>query len=111
MNALNYDAMVMGNHEPDFSASHLRTLMREARFPVLAANVVLRRGGQLYTRPYILKTINGVRVGILGIAYPNTPLTTARKVTSKRCIFGRQPKPHAIMCRVCGAKAQKLSLP
>ena len=79
MNAIGYDAMVIGNHEPDFTAEKLRTRIAEARFPVLAANITHRLNGKLFTKPYIIRNVNGVRVGILGLAYPNTPLTSARK--------------------------------
>ena len=78
MNAMRYDAMVIGNHEPDFTADALKARIGEAGFPVLAANIV-GRDGRLFARPYVLKDVGGVRVGILGIAYPNTPLTTAKR--------------------------------
>lgn len=79
MNALGYDAMVVGNHEPDFTAKTLRARIAEARFPVLAANIIHRSTDRLFTTPYIIRDVNGVRIGILGLAYPNTPLTSARK--------------------------------
>lgn len=79
MNAVGYDAMVVGNHEPDFTAEKLRARIAEARFPVLAANIRHRSSGELFTQPYVVREVSGVRVGILGIAYPNTPLTSARK--------------------------------
>lgn len=79
MNVIGYDAMVIGNHELDFTAGKLRTRIAEARFPVLAANIMDRTSGELFTKPYVIVTLNRVRIGILGLAYPNTPLTTARK--------------------------------
>lgn len=82
MNALNYTAMVIGNHEPDFTAATLKQRIAEAKFPVLAANITEKNTGRLYARPFIIKEINGVKVGILGLAYPNTPLTTAKKNVS-----------------------------
>ncbi len=79
MNALRYDAMTIGNHEPDFTAAGLRKLMAQARFPVLAANVRDRKSGELFAKPYLIRELDGVKVGILGLAYANTPLTTAKK--------------------------------
>ena len=79
MNGMGYDAMVVGNHEPDFTAEKLRERIAEARFPVLAANIKHRWTGKLFTKPYVIKTVNGIKVGILGLAYPNTPLTTPHK--------------------------------
>lgn len=79
MNAIGYDAMVVGNHEPDFGPEALAERMREARFPVLAANIVKSATGEGFATPYRILEVNGVRVGVLGLAYPNTALTTARK--------------------------------
>lgn len=79
MNALGYTAMVIGNHEPDFTAETLRQRISEAKFPVLAANIREQRTGRLFTQAYLIKEVNGTKVGILGLAYPNTPLTTAKK--------------------------------
>lgn len=78
MNAMGYDAMVIGNHEPDFSAPVLAQRLREARFPLLAANI-RTSDDSLYARAYVRRDVNGVKVGILGISYPNTPATTAPK--------------------------------
>lgn len=79
MNAIGYDAMVVGNHEPDFGPEALAQRIREARFPVLAANLVGHEDGRPFTAPCLRRTVNGVRVAILGLAYPNTALTTAAK--------------------------------
>ena len=76
MNAMRYDAMVIGNHEPDFTAASLKKRIAQADFPVLAANI-LQPDGSLFARPYVIREVAGVQVGILGLAYPNTPLTTA----------------------------------
>jgi 5'-nucleotidase / UDP-sugar diphosphatase len=79
MNEVRYDAMTLGNHEPDFGMDILRQRIREARFDVLAANVIESGSKQLFTKPYVVRSFGGLKVGILGIAYPNTPLTTAKK--------------------------------
>jgi 5'-nucleotidase / UDP-sugar diphosphatase len=79
MNAVGYDAMTIGNHEPDFGPEALRQRIAESRFPVLAANLYDRNSNTHFTKPYVIKTAGGLRVGILGLAYPNTPLTTSPK--------------------------------
>lgn len=79
MNALRYDAMVVGNHEVDFTAETLRSRMAEAKFPVLAANMLDKFSAELFAKPYVIKDVNGIKVGILGLAYPNTMYTTAKK--------------------------------
>jgi 2',3'-cyclic-nucleotide 2'-phosphodiesterase (5'-nucleotidase family) len=82
MNALEYDAMTIGNHELDFSPKDLRALMRKASFPILAANIRERGTEKLFAQPYIIRQLGPLRIGILGIAYPNTPLTTATENVS-----------------------------
>ena len=79
MNAVGYDAMAVGNHEPDFTIEGLHALIREATFPVLAANIVERESGEFFTKPYIIREIAGTKVGVLGLTYPQTALTTAKK--------------------------------
>lgn len=82
MNAMRYDAMVVGNHETDFGPKLLAQRIKESRFPVLAANLVKRSNGQHFATPYVIREINGIRIGILGLAYPNTAFTTSQKNVS-----------------------------
>ena len=79
MNQMGYTAMVIGNHEPDFTAQILRARIRDAKFPIIAANIIDQASGALFTQPYVIKQVQGIKIGILGLAYPNTPLTTVKK--------------------------------
>ena len=79
MNAIGYDAMTLGNHEPDYGVARLRELMELADFPFLAVNVANAPGGDLFARPYTVVERAGEKIGIVGLAYTNTPLTTAKK--------------------------------
>ena len=79
LNHLKYDAMSIGNHEPDFGTGVLRERMKEAGFVVIAANLIERKGSKLFAKPYVVKKVGGVSVGVLGLAYPKTGWTTAAK--------------------------------
>ena len=79
LNHLGYDAMAIGNHEPDFGTAVLRQRMKDATFTVVAANLIERKGSKPFAKPYVVKKVGGVAVGILGLAYPKTPWTTAAK--------------------------------
>lgn len=79
MNSMRYDAMVIGNHEVDFTAETLRTRMAEAKSPLLAANMLDKSSAELFANPYVIKEVGGIKIGILGLAYPNTAYTTAKK--------------------------------
>jgi 2',3'-cyclic-nucleotide 2'-phosphodiesterase (5'-nucleotidase family) len=76
---LKYDALTVGNHEPDFGTDALKTRIDEASFPTVACNLTERASGKLFTRPYVVQEVAGVKVGVLGLAYPKTARTTAPK--------------------------------
>ncbi len=66
MNALAYDAVALGNHEFNYGQDVLNRWIDEAAFPVLSANIRNEDGGEAYT-PYVIKDVDGVQVGILGL--------------------------------------------
>jgi 5'-nucleotidase / UDP-sugar diphosphatase len=72
MNAMNFDAMVVGNHEFDFGQTILRERIGEARFPVLGANI----SGLSMVKPYVIKKLNGLSIAIIGVVADDTPVTT-----------------------------------
>jgi 2',3'-cyclic-nucleotide 2'-phosphodiesterase/3'-nucleotidase len=74
MNAMKYDAAACGNHEFNFGLDILWKAKREARFPILAANLKQDyMNGVEYFQPYIIKNVSGVRVGIVGFVTPGVP--------------------------------------
>lgn len=78
MNALHYDAAAIGNHEFDFKISGLKQRISEANFPFLAANMREKATGKIpdFVKPYTIKDVNGLKVGIIGLSNVSTPLTT-----------------------------------
>jgi 2',3'-cyclic-nucleotide 2'-phosphodiesterase/3'-nucleotidase len=73
MNHLRYDAMVLGNHEFNFGLKNLNAARAEAAFPWLSANTVASDGARPF-EPYIVKSLSGVKVAVLGITTPAIPL-------------------------------------
>ena len=71
MNAMKFDAMAPGNHDFNYGQARLTELDTLADFPILAANVKKADGTTLLT-PYVIKTINGVKVALFGLATPET---------------------------------------
>lgn len=72
--ALGYTAAALGNHEFDWGQDTLRARMREARYAILGANVRYADGRDVpWIRDDTLVDVNGVRVGIVGIATVETP--------------------------------------
>jgi 2',3'-cyclic-nucleotide 2'-phosphodiesterase/3'-nucleotidase len=73
MSHLKYDAMAVGNHEYNFGLKVLEKARGEAQFPWLSANTYRKQTGENYHKPYLVKEVNGVRVGILGLTTPGIP--------------------------------------
>jgi 5'-nucleotidase len=94
LNALGYSAAAVGNHEFDFgpvgphstpvtpdenARGALMERMHEAKFPMLSANVVDAKSGQLMTKAFTVVTVDGVKLGIVGGTAEDTPRTTNPK--------------------------------
>ena len=73
MNALHYDAMTVGNHEYNFGLNVLEKARREAKFPWLSANTYDKGTPRTHYKPYIVKEVSGVRMGVLGLTTPGIP--------------------------------------
>ncbi len=78
MNAIGYDAMTPGNHDFNYGYERLVELTKMAAFPVLSANVKQADNRPLLT-PYIIKEVDGVKVGIFGLSTPETTFKTHPK--------------------------------
>ena len=73
-NAMHYDAMALGNHEFNFGLDEMWKAKRESNFPWLAANIKQRyKNGVPFFRPYYIKNLAGIRVGIVGFVTPGIP--------------------------------------
>ena len=78
MNVMGYDAAAIGNHEFDFGLDGLRERAAQAEFPFLAANILDRSSGEnaSIAIPYVVQEVNGIQVGIIGLANLETPTST-----------------------------------
>jgi 2',3'-cyclic-nucleotide 2'-phosphodiesterase/3'-nucleotidase len=73
MSALKYDSMAVGNHDYNFGLLVHEKARREANFPWLSANTYNTGTDQVHHAPYIVKEVNGVRIGVLGLTTPGIP--------------------------------------
>ena len=80
LDAFGVRAGALGNHEFDWGQDTLRARMQELRSPILGANVTYADGRDV---PWIpddtLLLVEGMKVGVIGIADPETPFTTMPK--------------------------------
>ncbi|MEG0952249.1 MAG: 5'-nucleotidase C-terminal domain-containing protein, partial [Niameybacter sp.] len=74
VNQVGYDAMTIGNHEFDFGADNLMSLITKLNYPVISANVL--KGEEQVVKPYIVKDFEDVKVGVFGMSTPETAFKT-----------------------------------
>jgi endonuclease/exonuclease/phosphatase family metal-dependent hydrolase len=72
MNMIGYDAVVPGQYDFIFGYENLNTIINQAKFPTLASNVICNECFD-EIKPYLIKEINGVKIGILGIVNSDIP--------------------------------------
>ncbi len=80
MNRLGYDAAVLGARDFTAGLANLEICARYADFPLLfdpMLDVLLNRRVPLF-RPYLIKEVAGIKVGIIGLADPDIPLVNRR---------------------------------
>lgn len=72
MNAMNYDAWVMGNHEFNFGLDVLQKISSQFKGQPLVGNI-FKENGDRYMPAYTIIERSGVKIGIVGM---NTPMIT-----------------------------------
>ena len=82
-NAMGVDGAAVGNHEFDWGQDALQQRVGEAAFPFLAVNVRDERTGRRPEgiSPYVVRRLGGVRVGVIGVANPDTKNVTLPAAT------------------------------
>ena len=81
LNDLHYDAWTWGNHEFDWGLDKLAACAQLAEVPIVVANIKADATGgnpaskQILSRlrPYLLRDVDGVKVGIIGLDTPGVP--------------------------------------
>jgi 2',3'-cyclic-nucleotide 2'-phosphodiesterase (5'-nucleotidase family) len=77
-NSMSYDAMTLGNHEFNFGNAVFTSVLEQATFPILQANITDTGAygiASVPVLPYVEKTVGAenVKVAILGIGNPRVP--------------------------------------
>jgi 5'-nucleotidase len=78
MSAIGYDAGTLGNHEFDNGVDALAAALRFANFDLVSANYDVK-GTALegLIKPYVVKTLAGIRIGLFGLGISPVALITA----------------------------------
>jgi 5'-nucleotidase len=93
-NAIGYSAVAIGNHEFDYGPAGreksvprepgddplgaLKERVAQAKFPFLSANITEKATGKTpaWLKRSAIVSVGGVKVGIIGLTTPDTPVTT-----------------------------------
>lgn len=77
MSAIGYDAGTLGNHEFDNGVAALAKAMKFVNFPMVSANYDVRKTPlESLVKPYIVREVAGVRVGLFGLGISPEGLIT-----------------------------------
>lgn len=81
MEAMKYDATVVGNHEFNFGVPYLDKRISQTSVPVLGANAYKSGTDTPHFEPYIIKNVGGVQVGVVGLTTPGSAVWDRPRVT------------------------------
>ncbi len=96
MNTVCFDGFALGNHEFDEGDKALQGFLDalaqgDCRTPVLAANVLPQAGTPLaapsavqHIKPYVIRSVGGVRVGIIGIDIGGKTVNSSRPLPTTK---------------------------
>lgn len=73
MNALNLDLAIPGNWAVAYGTEQFVRLSEQVNYPIVAANMHYQESGDRVFAPYLVKEINGIKVGLLGFTDPDVP--------------------------------------
>lgn len=77
LNALGLEAMTPGNWEYAYGPDVLKERAADLAFPLLACNVQEAASGERLFPPFVVREVEGLRVGLLGITSPIIPQMSA----------------------------------
>ncbi len=70
MNTVGYDVAIPGNHEYDYGMENFMNLTKQAKFPYISCNFT--KNDELVFPAYVIKEVEGVKIGFIGITTPET---------------------------------------
>jgi 5'-nucleotidase/UDP-sugar diphosphatase len=78
LNSMGYAAAAIGNHDFDYGLDNLRLRAAQAAFPLLSANIHRKVDGAVpdFAQPYVVKEVNGIKLGLVGLTTRETPIDT-----------------------------------
>lgn len=66
-NLMGYDAFTPGDLDLSFGVGEIVKMSQQANFPFLAANLIDTKSNKRVFKPYVIKEIQGIKVGLFGL--------------------------------------------
>lgn len=70
MNALGLDIAIPGNWSVAYGADAWKARVADFNYEMIAANMTDRETGELLSKPYTIREVNGIRIGVIGFTEP-----------------------------------------
>jgi 5'-nucleotidase len=109
-NEMGVDAVAVGNHEFDWGRETLAARQKQSQFPFLAVNIVEERTGKPPEgiKPFLVRKLCGVRVGVIGVANPDTKSVTLPTATEGLEFLDRARTAQAVNAAVAELRAREV---
>ena len=84
MNAMQYDAAAIGNHEYNYGVPYLDSAVRQAKFPFLSSNTYRVDPADIHAyRPWTIIDRAGLKIGIVGATTPGVTIWDAENIRGR----------------------------
>jgi 2',3'-cyclic-nucleotide 2'-phosphodiesterase (5'-nucleotidase family) len=78
MNMAGYDITCLGNHDFDLGSGPCKKAMKLAEFPTVSSNITVTDPElKAIVKPYVIKEVDGVKIGFFGLMTPDLPRVSA----------------------------------
>lgn len=74
LNYMQYDAGTVGNHDVETGHAVYDRWVKQCKFPMLGANVIVTKDEKPYWKPYTIIERQGVKIAVLGMITPGIPM-------------------------------------
>lgn len=111
MNAIGYDAMTLGNHEFDYGSDVTLARIKQAKFPILSANIIVDATGKPFTgKTHAVIRKGNLKIGVFGLTTPSTITTANPKSTRGLTFLSKEEMYKAAQQEVDALKAANCDL-
>lgn len=74
MNFMEYDSMTLGNHEFDWGIETMKTILQQADFPILGANIRNQDKSCVIGDGWVIVERGGIKLAVIGVCTPDIPI-------------------------------------